>query len=67
MLMGEATRLLRPSGRLLVFNWSYRGDAAADEAEAAAYADQLGLRVARAGETPFAIWDARGWLFERSA
>ena len=63
--VAEAARVLRPGGDLLVFNWSYRGDPAADEAEARALAAAHGFQVLRAGETPFAIWDATGFHLRR--
>lgn len=60
--LAELKRVLRPGGDLLVFNWSYRGDEAADAAEAAA----PGFAVLRSGERPFAIWDATGFHLRRS-
>lgn len=63
--VAEAARLLRPGRRLIVFNWSYRGDLAADLREAGALAAANGFALVRAGETPFEIWDATGWLLER--
>jgi SAM-dependent methyltransferase len=66
-LVAGAARLLRPGGRLLVFNWSYRGDRAADLSDATRLAAAHGFDLRRAGETPFAIWDAAGWLLERRA
>lgn len=64
-LVGAAARLLRPGGALIVFNWSYRGDPERDAGEIEALAARHGFIVARAGETPFDIWDARGWLLVR--
>ena len=55
-------RALRPGGDLLVFNWSYRGDPARDEAEARA---TPGFDVLRAGERPFRIWDGVGFHLRR--
>jgi len=65
--VAEAARVLRPGGDLLVFNWSYRGDDATDRAEAQALAARHGFAVVRAGETPFAIWDATGYHLRRPA
>ena len=64
-LMAEIARVLRPGGRLLVFNWSYRGDIATDRDEAGQVGDRHGLALDRAGETPFAIWDAAAFRLER--
>lgn len=63
--VAEFARTLRPGGHLLIFNWSYRNDPAADRAEAQALADAHGLALDRAGEQPFAIWDGTGFLFTR--
>lgn len=60
--LAELARVLRPGGDLLVFNWSYRGDAAADAREAAGAA---GFAVRRSGERPFGIWDAAGFHLRR--
>ena len=63
--IAEAARVLRPGGSLIVFNWSYRGDTAADAAEAARLADAHGFEVLRSGERPFTIWDATGFQLVR--
>jgi SAM-dependent methyltransferase len=60
--MCEIKRVLRPGGRLVVFNYSYRGDQAADRAEIADLAGRLGFRLLRAGERRFRHWD--GALFD---
>lgn len=60
--LAELARILRPGGDLLVFNWSYRGDEAADAREAAA---APGFACLRSGERPFAIWDASGFHLRR--
>jgi len=65
--VAEAARVLRPGGDLLVFNWSYRGDDAADRADARGLGDAHGFDLVRAGETPFAIWDATGYHLRRRA
>ena len=64
-LVAEIARVLRPGGRLVVFNWSYRGDAAADRVEAERVGGGHGLALERAGETPFVIWDATGYQLVR--
>lgn len=65
-LFSEAARVLRSGGDLLVFNWSYRGDAAIDIADAYACAATHGFTVLRAGERPFTIWDAAGFHLRRA-
>jgi len=45
--IAEAARVLRPGGSLIVFNWSYRGDVAADATEAARLASSHGFDVLR--------------------
>lgn len=62
--LAELARVLRPGGDLLVFNWSYRGDDAADLAEAAG---APGFACVRSGERPFTIWDATGYHLRRTA
>jgi SAM-dependent methyltransferase len=62
--LAEIARVLRPGGDLLVFNWSYRGDDAADAAEAAG---APGFATLRSGERPFRIWDATGYHLRRTA
>ena len=64
-LLAEAARVLRPGGDLLVFNWSYRGDTAADAADARRHAEALGLEPLRVGERPFRVWDATGFQLRR--
>lgn len=65
--MSEAARVIRPGGELLVFNWSYRWDPAADQAEVRDMAARHGFVVAAAGEKPFTIWDATGFRLTRQA
>lgn len=61
-VLADLHRVLRPGGDLLVFNWSYRGDLALDEADARA---APGFEVVRAGERPFRIWDGVGFHLRR--
>lgn len=64
--IAEAARALRPGGSLIVFNWSYRGDVAADAAEAARLAADHGFEILRSAEYPFTIWDAAGFQLVRA-
>ena len=61
-----AARALRAGGALAVLNLSYRGDAAADLADARRWADEAGMVLERAGEMPFTLWDASAWVFRRA-
>ncbi len=61
--MGEAARVLRPGGSLVVLNWSYRGDAARDRAEAVRLAARHGLAVERFAAGDFALWDGATFHF----
>lgn len=65
--LAEFTRLLRPGGDLLVFNWSYRGDPERDVADARSVAARFGYDLLRAGERPFAIWDGTAFHLRRAA
>jgi SAM-dependent methyltransferase len=58
----EASRVLRPDGRILVLNWSYRGDAAADRVEVERIAGDLGLVAIRSGTADFGLWDGITFL-----
>ena len=58
----DIRRVLRPGGRLVILNYSYRGDEAADRRELAELASRFGFRTLRAGERPFRLWD--GVLFD---
>jgi SAM-dependent methyltransferase len=55
--VGEAARVLRPGGSLLIFNFSYRGDLAADRADLARLAQAAGLQVVRNGTRDLSLWD----------
>lgn len=57
----EAARVLRPEGKLVMFNLSYQGDETDDEA-AARWAARNGWRVTVS--EPFRLWDARVFIFE---
>jgi SAM-dependent methyltransferase len=61
----DAARVLRAGGQLLIFNFSYRGDADLDRADAARLAAAYGFRLQRAGTREFALWD--GLAFQLAA
>jgi SAM-dependent methyltransferase len=56
-MVAEAARVLRPGGDLLVINWSYRGDAARDAADAAALASANGLDLVATPAPSLTLWD----------
>ena len=60
-----AARVLRPGGALTVLNFSYRGDLAADRADAAALAAAHGFALEQDGATPFSVWDGTAFVFRR--
>ncbi|MDX7952032.1 methyltransferase domain-containing protein [Lichenihabitans sp. Uapishka_5] len=63
--VAEAARVLGPGGSLLILNYSYRGDAAADRAAVMASAVAHGFAVERAGTRDFALWDGAAFLLRR--
>ncbi len=58
-LFGEIARVLKPSGDLLIANYSYRADPSADPADIARLAQVYGFGVLRSDERPFRSWDGR--------
>jgi SAM-dependent methyltransferase len=57
-MLSEAARVLRPGGRLLILNFSYRSDPEADRNDVARLAVGCGFSVERNGVAPFRFWDA---------
>jgi SAM-dependent methyltransferase len=55
--VAESTRVLRPQGQLVILNYSYLEDDAADAREVRALASDNGLEILDAGVRPFALWD----------
>jgi ubiquinone/menaquinone biosynthesis C-methylase UbiE len=53
----EAARVLRSTGDLVIFNYSYSGSPATDISEVRRFANQHGFRVLADGERPFGHWD----------
>jgi SAM-dependent methyltransferase len=64
--IAEIVRVLKESGRMLVMNWSYRGDPAGDSREVAELAAAHGLSVLRNGTSPLSLWDGRAFLLEKT-
>jgi SAM-dependent methyltransferase len=61
----DAVRCLRPDGSVAILNLSYRDDPAADAKDAARWAATYGLQLEVMGETPFALWDGRAFVFRK--
>jgi predicted TPR repeat methyltransferase len=59
--MAEVARVLAPGGDVVVFNYSYRGDIAADRRDVFALASACGFDVLVNGESRLRTWD--GVLF----
>ena len=57
----EAARVLRPGGDLVILNYSYRDDVAADRREVRRLFPAAGLELLVVGEQPLRLWD--GILF----
>lgn len=63
--VADAARALRPGGALAILNLSYRGDPAADAADARRWAGAHGLSVTQSGAQPFALWDGTAYVLRR--
>lgn len=59
-------RVLRPRGRLLIMNYSYRGDDRADRDDIDRLAGAFGFTVRRAGFRPFHYWDGAVYDLEKA-
>jgi SAM-dependent methyltransferase len=60
--IGEAARVLRPRGDLVILNFSYRGDRARDEEDLVRFASNHGFQTRACGTRPFRIWDASAYV-----
>ena len=63
--VADAARILRPGGALAILNLSYRGDPAADVADAARWAATHGFVATVLGDGPFKLWDGRAFVLRR--
>jgi SAM-dependent methyltransferase len=58
----DAARLLQPGGKLLILNFSYRGDSDADRHDVERLACLYGFTVERCGSRDFTLWDGLAFL-----
>jgi len=63
--LDEVARVLKPNGWLLILNYSYRGDLAADRTDIAAFADVNGFTVRCNGTREFSLWDGVCFLLQK--
>jgi SAM-dependent methyltransferase len=60
--VAETARILRPGGRAVILNLSYRGDLAADRADLTRFARAAGLAAPTVEPRPCRGWDAAAFL-----
>jgi SAM-dependent methyltransferase len=65
-MIGEAARVLRPGGRLVILNFSYRG-AAADRHDMPGLAAAQGFALLRNGTRELILWDGLAFELRRPA
>ncbi|HEY0778641.1 MAG TPA: GNAT family N-acetyltransferase, partial [Gemmatirosa sp.] len=65
--VAEMARVVRPGGDVVIVNFSYRSDLAADRRDAAALAQRHGFELVVAGAQPFAHWDGAVFHLRRRA
>lgn len=63
--IGGAARMLRPGGRFLIMNFSYRGNLDGDRREVACLASEHGLTVLRNGTVDLSLWDGQAFLLAK--
>jgi predicted TPR repeat methyltransferase len=61
----EAARVLRPEGRFLILNYSYRGDLDQDRAEIIDHAAMTGFALERMATRDFKLWDGVTFLLRK--
>lgn len=61
----EASRVLKPGGEFVIFNYSYRGDDNADVEEILRLAPEHGFDVVVRAERPLAMWDALTFVLRK--
>lgn len=64
--VADAARILRAGGALVILNLSYRGDPAADFADAVRWATAYDFATSVLGDVPFKLWDGRAFVLHRA-
>ncbi len=64
--VADAARTLRPAGRLVILNLSYRGRPEQDRADAARWAAAHGFTLEVSGDRPFGLWDGTAFVLARA-
>ncbi len=63
----EVARVLKDYGHFVIFQYSYREDAARDRRDVRRLAAAHGYAVIREAATPFTIWDGVGYQLQKNA
>jgi SAM-dependent methyltransferase len=63
--MADIARVLKSTGRLLIMNYSYRGNLASDRTEVEHLAAAYGFAIERNGTRDLSLWDGRAFLLRR--
>jgi SAM-dependent methyltransferase len=61
----EITRILAPDGRLLMMNYSYRGNPILDQSDVRSLAERHGFELRRNGTADLSLWDGRTFLLHK--
>jgi ubiquinone/menaquinone biosynthesis C-methylase UbiE len=64
--VGEAARVLRPDGHLMILNFAYHGDAASNLNELRNLARGTGLSIRYSASREFSLWDGTCFLLQKS-
>ena len=64
--VGEAARVLRSRGDLVILNFSYRNDRVRDQEDIVRFAANHGFEVRGSGTVPFKTWDGSAFHLARS-
>jgi len=62
---GNMTRVLKANGRLLIMNYSYRGEVSLDRTELQDFAHRYGFDIERNGTSDLSLWDGRAFLLRK--